>query len=79
MCVYKLARVEFKYWGLQTRVENFILAVGLRKTLLVCHRQVYTLFRSRDVLMRIKAWCWQDEWFGITLEEVLRKELETIV
>ena len=24
MCAYKLCRVEFKIWGLQSRIENFI-------------------------------------------------------
>lgn len=28
MCSYKLCRVEFKYWGTQTRVEQFIHDVG---------------------------------------------------
>lgn len=24
MCAYKLCRVEFRYWGMQTRIERFI-------------------------------------------------------
>ncbi|VEL20284.1 unnamed protein product [Protopolystoma xenopodis] len=24
MCAYKLCRVEFRYWGMQTKVERFI-------------------------------------------------------
>lgn len=24
MCAYKLCRVEFRYWGMQTRVESWI-------------------------------------------------------
>lgn len=28
MCAYKLVTVKFKWWGLQTKVENFIHEVG---------------------------------------------------
>ena len=28
MCAYKLCRVEFRYWGMQTRVENFVHEYG---------------------------------------------------
>lgn len=28
MCAYKLCKVEFKYWGMQTRIEKFIQDVG---------------------------------------------------
>jgi hypothetical protein len=27
MCAYKLITVEFRWWGLQTRVQNFIMGV----------------------------------------------------
>ena len=30
MCAYKLCRVEFKYWGLQQRVERWIHDLALR-------------------------------------------------
>uniref|UniRef100_A0A1I8JQI0 Membrane-associated phosphatidylinositol transfer protein 2 n=1 Tax=Macrostomum lignano TaxID=282301 RepID=A0A1I8JQI0_9PLAT len=49
MCSYKLCRVEFRYWGMQTKIERFIHDVALRKTMLRAHRQ---------------AWAWQDEWVG---------------
>jgi hypothetical protein len=29
MCAYKLCRVEFKYWGMQTKIEKFIHDSGL--------------------------------------------------
>lgn len=32
MCAYKLCRVEFKYWGMQTKIEKFIDDIG-KKTL----------------------------------------------
>ena len=29
MCAYKLCRVEFKYWGMQTKIEKFIHDSGM--------------------------------------------------
>lgn len=34
MCSYKLCNVEFRYWGIQKRMENFILDFALRRTML---------------------------------------------
>lgn len=33
MCAYKLCRVEFRYWGMQTKLEKFIHDTALRKTM----------------------------------------------
>lgn len=30
MCAYKICRVEFRYWGLQTRAERWIHDLALR-------------------------------------------------
>lgn len=30
MCAYKLVTIEFKWWGLQTRVENITLKVSYK-------------------------------------------------
>ncbi|XP_067120627.1 protein retinal degeneration B-like isoform X3 [Centruroides vittatus] len=62
MCAYKLCRVEFKYWGMQSKIERFIHDTALRRTMLRAHRQ---------------AWAWQDEWVGLTLEDIRRLEKET--
>ncbi|XP_072443750.1 membrane-associated phosphatidylinositol transfer protein 2 isoform X4 [Chiloscyllium punctatum] len=62
MCAYKLCKVEFRYWGMQSKIERFIHDVGLRKVMLRAHRQ---------------AWCWQDEWYGLTMEDIRRLERET--
>ncbi|XP_033108992.1 protein retinal degeneration B-like [Anneissia japonica] len=59
MCAYKLCKVEFRYWGMQNRIEKFIHDIGLRKVMLHAHRQ---------------AWCWQDEYHGLTIEDI--RELE---
>lgn len=62
MCAYKLCRVEFRVWGAQGRIEKFIHDVALRKVMLRAHRQ---------------AWAWQDEWYGLTMEDVRKIEKET--
>ena len=31
MCAYKLCRVEFKYWGMQAKIERFIHDIGNEK------------------------------------------------
>ncbi|PSN38012.1 Protein retinal degeneration B [Blattella germanica] len=62
MCAYKLCRVEFRYWGMQTKLEKFIHDVALRKTMLRAHRQ---------------AWAWQDEWHGLTMDDIRQIERQT--
>ncbi|XP_055385938.1 protein retinal degeneration B isoform X2 [Condylostylus longicornis] len=64
MCAYKLCRVEFRYWGMQTKLEKFIHDIALRKTMLRAHRQ---------------AWAWQDEWHGLTMEDIREFERQTQV
>nr|CAG4646797.1 EOG090X00NX [Megafenestra aurita] len=62
MCAYKLCRVEFKYWGMQAKIERFIHDIALRKTMVRAHRQ---------------AWTWQDEWFNLTMEDIRELERQT--
>ncbi|RUS73636.1 hypothetical protein EGW08_018609, partial [Elysia chlorotica] len=62
MTAYKLCRVEFKYWGMQNKIERFIHDVALRKTMLRAHRQ---------------AWAWQDEYHGLTLDDIRELERQT--
>lgn len=62
MTAYKLCRVEFKYWGMQNKIERFIHDIALRRTMLRAHRQ---------------AWCWQDEYHGLTMDDIRRLERET--
>ncbi|XP_048582255.1 protein retinal degeneration B isoform X2 [Nematostella vectensis] len=61
MCAYKLIKVEFRYWGMQSKIEHFIHS-GLRRPMLMGHRQ---------------AWVWQDEWYGLTMGDIRRLEEET--
>ena len=62
MCAYKLCRIECAFWGCQSRVEKLISDSVLRHMILMSHRQ---------------AWCWQDEYFDLTMDDVRQLELET--
>lgn len=102
MCAYKLCKVEFRYWGMQSKIERFIHDVGELKvpdvrafkkkkknhftnTLFSYSVSVGLLFCNcfslglRKVMVRAhrQAWCWQDEWYGLTIEDIRQLELET--
>lgn len=62
MCSYKECAVQLRIWGVQTAGEAYIHKVALRDVFLSGHRQVF---------------CWMDEWFGKTLEEMRVIEAET--
>jgi hypothetical protein len=62
MCAYKLCRIECAFWGCQSRVEKLISESVLRHTILMSHRQ---------------AWCWQDEYVDLTMDDVRQLEIET--
>lgn len=61
MTCYKLVTVEFKWFGLQTKVESFIMNTQ-RRLFTNFHRQVF---------------CWTDRWHGMTMEDIRRLEDET--
>lgn len=54
MTCYKLVTCEFKWFGLQTRVESFIQKAE-RRLFTNFHRQVF---------------CWIDRWHGLTMEDI---------
>jgi len=58
MCAYKLVTVEFKWFGLQGRVEKFIQN-SERRLFTKFHRQLF---------------CWIDEWHGLTMADIRRIE-----
>jgi hypothetical protein len=58
MCAYKLVTVEFKWFGLQTRVEKFIQQ-SERRLFTKFHRQLF---------------CWLDKWYGLTMADIRRIE-----
>ncbi|XP_031635601.1 phosphatidylinositol transfer protein alpha isoform isoform X1 [Contarinia nasturtii] len=61
MTCYKLVTCEFKWFGLQSRVENFIQKTE-RRLFTVFHRQLF---------------CWIDRWYGLTMEDIRALEEKT--
>lgn len=61
MTCYKLVTCEFKWFGFQTRVENFIQK-SERRLFTNFHRQVF---------------CWIDRWYGLTMEDIRSIEDKT--
>ena len=61
MTCYKLVTAKFKWFGLQTKVESFIMK-GERRLFTNFHRQVF---------------CWLDRWHGMTMQDIRRFEDET--
>ncbi|XP_076060255.1 phosphatidylinositol transfer protein vib isoform X1 [Oratosquilla oratoria] len=61
MTCYKLVTVEFKWFGLQTRVEKFIQDAE-RRLFTNFHRQVF---------------CWMDRWHGMTMDDIRALENKT--
>ncbi|CAH1395938.1 unnamed protein product [Nezara viridula] len=60
MTCYKLVRAEFKWFGLQNRVENYILDTE-QKLFLRFHRYLF---------------CWIDRWFGLDMDDICQMEEE---
>ncbi|KAK7506756.1 hypothetical protein BaRGS_00002231 [Batillaria attramentaria] len=58
MCSYKLARVKFEVFGLQTKVESFTHK-SVRDILLLGHRQ---------------AFAWIDDWYGLGIDDIREYE-----
>ncbi|XP_066937644.1 phosphatidylinositol transfer protein alpha isoform-like isoform X2 [Macrobrachium rosenbergii] len=61
MTCYKLVTCEFKWFGLQSRIEKFIQDVE-RRLFTNFHRQVF---------------CWMDRWHGMTMDDIRRLEDKT--
>lgn len=61
MTCYKLVTVEFKWFGLQTRVENYIHK-SEQRLFTVFHRQLF---------------CWLDRWHGMTMDDIRKIEDKT--
>jgi len=61
MTCYKLVTVEFKWFGLQNRVESFIQS-SERRLFTKFHRQVF---------------CWMDRWHGLTMRDIREIEDRT--
>jgi hypothetical protein len=60
MVCYKLVTVEFKWFGLQSRVEKYI-QTSERRLFTKFHRQLF---------------CWTDKWHGMTMQDIRKLEDE---
>jgi hypothetical protein len=61
MCAYKLVHVEFKWFGLQNKIEKFI-QTSERRLFTKFHRQLF---------------CWMDNWYGLTMADIRQIEDQT--
>ena len=61
MCCHKLYKIEFKWFGLQVRVESVIVR-AVRRLLQNFHRRLF---------------CWMDKWHGLTIEDIRKIEEQT--
>jgi len=61
MTCYKLVTCEFKWFGLQGRLESFIQK-SERRLFTTFHRQLF---------------CWMDQWYGLTMDEIREIEDKT--
>lgn len=61
MCCYKLVTIEFKWWGIQSRVESFL------------QKQYPRLFNK----FHREVFCWTDHWYGLTMDDIRKLEEET--
>ncbi|KAI9316401.1 hypothetical protein BX666DRAFT_2027943 [Dichotomocladium elegans] len=60
MTCYKLVYIEFKWFGIQGKVESF-LAKTIHNLFIRFHRQLF---------------CWMDQWYGMTIEDIRNLEEE---
>uniref|UniRef100_A0A674JUQ0 Phosphatidylinositol transfer protein N-terminal domain-containing protein n=1 Tax=Terrapene triunguis TaxID=2587831 RepID=A0A674JUQ0_9SAUR len=56
MCAYKLVTVNFRWWGLQGRMEKFI------------HKQEQRLFTN----FNRQLFCWLDRWVDLSMADIRR-------
>ncbi len=62
MTCYKVCKLRFKIFGLQTKVEQWGHQYGLRNPFLLYHRKLF---------------CWIDEWYGLKIDDIRKMEAET--
>lgn len=62
MTCYKVVKFRFKVFPIQSKVESWGQQVAFRNTFLKYHRKLF---------------CWIDEWYGLTIEDIRKMEDET--
>ncbi|XP_030847932.1 phosphatidylinositol transfer protein alpha isoform [Strongylocentrotus purpuratus] len=61
MCCYKLVYMKFKWWGLQGRIEKFVMNQ---------EKRLFTLFHRQ-------VFCWLDKYHGMTMADIRALEDKT--
>mmetsp|Transcript_7843 Transcript_7843/g.15791 ORF Transcript_7843/g.15791 Transcript_7843/m.15791 type:complete len:286 (-) Transcript_7843:448-1305(-) len=64
MCAYKVVKLHFKVRGIQSKVEQWGQYYGMRAPFITYHRKLF---------------CWIDEWYGLTIQDIRTMEEETKV
>lgn len=82
MCAYKLCKVDFRYFGFQTKIERFIHDTGMYQFSFPsneCTNNNSNGAALRRVMLRAhrQAWAWQDEWIGLNMDDIRALEKET--
>jgi hypothetical protein len=54
MCAYKLVTVEFKWFGLQSKIESYIAKI---------YRRMFNVFHR-------KIFCWIDSWIDLNMDDI---------
>jgi hypothetical protein len=62
LCTYKIVTVNVKYWLVGPTIENFLHKHLFRNVFLAGHR---------------KAFCWIDEWWDLSMDDIQKLEDET--
>lgn len=62
MTCYKVVKLRFKVFGLQSKIESWGHSAGIRSPFLEYHRKIF---------------CWIDEWINMTVDDIREMEAET--
>lgn len=62
MTCYKVVKFRFRVFGVQGRVESWGQSVAFRNSFLKYHRKLF---------------CWIDEWYGLSIDDIRTMEKET--
>lgn len=62
MCCYKVVKLRFKVFALQSKVESWGQQYGIRNPFVQAHRRLF---------------CWLDEWNGLKIDDIRKMEAET--
>lgn len=73
MCAYKLVAFEFKWWGVQTKVESFIASVSMTKES-VGKKHVLQAFPRLFAKFHREVVCWMDAWHDLSMDDIREHE-----